>query len=68
MDQTVGSDEASLQRSSRRPPCKPLPYHPVTERQLASMGRLSSVGALEGRCCYVCKISLVFLSLSHLVN
>ena len=35
---SIGSDEASLQRTSGGPPCNPSLYHPLAERRLASMG------------------------------
>ena len=52
-DKSVNSEEASLQRLSGGPPCSPPLYHPVAERQLASMGWLASRGPLEGHWCYM---------------
>ena len=54
-DKRVGSEEASLQRLLRGPPCSSPPCCSVAEGWLASMGWLASGFPLEGHWCYVCR-------------
>ena len=58
-EQGVGLEEASLQRLSGGPPCRPPLCHPVAEQQLASMWWLASGGLLEGHWCYVCRVTSI---------
>ena len=58
VEKGVGSEQASLKRPSRGPPCSPNLCHPVAETQLAPMEGLASLGPLEGRWCYVCRAGL----------
>ena len=55
MDKRIGS--VSLQMPSGCPLCSPSECHPVAEGQLASMEWLASGGPLEGRWCYVFRVT-----------